>query len=1496
MVVYNAGSASVKVGPDLTGFHRDTEAQLNAMDITFGVVITADMSRFAADLETHLGRIDAELDVRILPDITGFAPLLDTELGRIDAEFDVRVVPDITGFASRLDGQLGRIDASVDVDVHPDMTGFEAELQAYLDTLHPVVNIDVDVDVATAAAVRQYLNELTRSRTVDIRVDVDRRGLGNLGGGLGGAGGSLGSLGSSAGAAAGGMSKLQVILGAVVTLAPAVIGAVGSIGVGLAGLGTVAGPAIAALGVGLNGVFDAFSAAGKQTAAAGDDAEAAAKKQRDALRGLGSAQKSYQDAVEDEVDAQEDITRARKDAQRQLEDLNLTVKGSALDEKDAVLAIAQAERDLRELGRDGEPVDPLDREAANLRVEQSIQRLAEVQQRNNNLAEDFADASAKGVEGSDQVVQAKERQVDAEGRITESLQDVRDAQDAVTESYNSSSTAADAYADAMAKLTPAAQAFVTQMRSLGEAGGAWQVFSDSVQEGLFNGIGDSLYNLANTVLPAITPGMTAIANSLGGVVSSIAGVLSGPAGGQLVTLLESIPTFFAAMQPGIDATVEGFLAFGEAAAPAMQALGQGMGDVLGQIGNAFVAANESGVLTQAISGFGDVLTGLGQFLGPLVTMAVELGAVMGPILGDLFSSLGQTVTNLLPSFTQLADVVGNALLTVFEALEPVLPVVFQAFADILSAVAPLLGPLTELAGVIITGLATNLSALAIALMPVITAIADALMPVIPILTEHFATLTPILAEVATTIGLALADAVVALAPLLPTLLQAFSDLVVAVSPLLPVLADLAVLVIPPVTEAIVTLAPIVVGLIDTFISLVDYVVPYLIPALESLATPISAVGDYFSAMAGTVAEVWDGVVTTIKRAVRAIGEILQKVPDSIGVGPAKVNLSGVSDLGDQMVQWATTAPPVGAVTRNDPMVKGGLVARAAGGAIHGPGSGTSDSIVGVNAAGWGTALVSDDEHVWTGDEVHAVGGHGAMERMRAQARAGQLGRYAVGGEVQWGGSGIDRSIYDAAVTRFGDDGVTVTSALRPGASGHHGTGTAVDLVGPDMQAIADYFYATFPGMAQLIYGPGPLLYNDRGTTVDPADQAQMQKIYASDLPGHFDHVHLANNEVLGSGGSSTPAAKSYGAYDPKVGGQQYQSAYNSSAPGDYSSPYTTGGGAASSSALPEKLSAQAIGAKAGTIVANGILSFFGLENSVLSESNSYNRVLNQGIEAYSAQQNGSAASSSASGYTSGTAYAAPVGSSPSFDYSGATPAPESAAAGSLGHTYDPAGGAEQWRPTVLAILAGTGRSADLAPRTVEQIDIESSGNPGAVNLTDSNAAAGYPSAGLLQMIIGTYNSHIDPRYPSVRPVLADYPQSDPESNIAAALNYADDEYGGPQNIWPKVNGYAAGSWIRGIGGPRDDANLIAASAGEFMVRADRAADHGPLLEMINGDRAWSTPADLFAGGLSSPASVPAVHDNSLNYGDVYTQDPDDFFERQDREVTRRNMGQLAGRN
>lgn len=78
------------------------------------------------------------------------------------------------------------------------------------------------------------------------------------------------------------------------------------------------------------------------------------------------------------------------------------------------------------------------------------------------------------------------------------------------------------------------------------------------------------------------------------------------------------------------------------------------------------------------------------------------------------------------------------------------------------------------------------------------------------------------------------------------------------------------------------------------------------------------------------------------------------------------------------------------VTQPSVTLPGGTHARAAGGAIEGPGTGTSDSI---------PAMLSNGEHVWTASEVSMVGGQAAMYRMRAAARAGALPRFASGGAV-----------------------------------------------------------------------------------------------------------------------------------------------------------------------------------------------------------------------------------------------------------------------------------------------------------------------------------------------------------------------------------------------------------------------------------------------------------------------------------------------------------------
>ncbi|MGY1900315.1 transglycosylase SLT domain-containing protein [Nocardia gipuzkoensis] len=69
---------------------------------------------------------------------------------------------------------------------------------------------------------------------------------------------------------------------------------------------------------------------------------------------------------------------------------------------------------------------------------------------------------------------------------------------------------------------------------------------------------------------------------------------------------------------------------------------------------------------------------------------------------------------------------------------------------------------------------------------------------------------------------------------------------------------------------------------------------------------------------------------------------------------------------------------------------------------------------------------------------------------------------------------------------------------------------------------------------------------------------------------------------------------------------------------------------------------------------------------------------------------------------------------------------------------------------------------------------ESGGNPRAINLSDSNAAKGTPSKGLLQVIDPTFNAyHVDGTAFDIW---------DPVANITAACNYAAHRYGSMDNV------------------------------------------------------------------------------------------------------------------
>ncbi|WP_127357035.1 transglycosylase SLT domain-containing protein [Actinacidiphila soli] len=69
---------------------------------------------------------------------------------------------------------------------------------------------------------------------------------------------------------------------------------------------------------------------------------------------------------------------------------------------------------------------------------------------------------------------------------------------------------------------------------------------------------------------------------------------------------------------------------------------------------------------------------------------------------------------------------------------------------------------------------------------------------------------------------------------------------------------------------------------------------------------------------------------------------------------------------------------------------------------------------------------------------------------------------------------------------------------------------------------------------------------------------------------------------------------------------------------------------------------------------------------------------------------------------------------------------------------------------------------------------ESSGNPSAINNWDSNAAAGIPSKGLMQIIDPTFQAYHVPG--------TSMDIFDPVANITAACNYAAAKYGSIDNV------------------------------------------------------------------------------------------------------------------
>lgn len=147
------------------------------------------------------------------------------------------------------------------------------------------------------------------------------------------------------------------------------------------------------------------------------------------------------------------------------------------------------------------------------------------------------------------------------------------------------------------------------------------------------------------------------------------------------------------------------------------------------------------------------------------------------------------------------------------------------------------------------------------------------------------------------------------------------------------------------------------------------------------------------------------------------------------------------------------------------------------------------------------------------------------------------------------------------------------------------------------------------------------------------------------------------------------------------------------------------------------------------------------------------------------------------------------------------------------------GGLDNWLMQALAIT-GQGMNNLSALRYIAMM--ESGGDPNAINLWDSNAAAGHPSKGLMQTIDSTFGAYALPGMNDIW---------NPVHNAVAAIRYMIDRYGGIGNHPGLGSGGYVGYAIGTSCVPQDMLAMI--HEGEGIIPADEMKELNRLMNPVN---------------------------------------------------------------
>lgn len=589
-------------------------------------------------------------------------------------------------------------------------------------------------------------------------------------------------------ASAGGLNlftnRLKLMAGGVAVAIPAVAGLgvslvalAGTAGVAVGALAAV-GAAAATLAVGTAGISDVFKAAAADSKAAGGAAASSASQQRSAARAIESAKRSLADAEEnlkrvredaaraaiqaeravlaaqrdlldaqkDALRAQDNLTRARAEATRQLEDMRLALLGGALDEKQALLNVQEAQEELNKVLADPTSTER-EKQQAILNLEKEKLALEEAKLAQQRLTADTEAATAAGVDGSAQVVSAQDavlssmravadaqqsvtdavdaaklQQLDSARAIGDAIRSVGDAQQQLSDAYADAATSAaggsSKTADAMSKISPNARAVVSAILAQRDA---WESLKFSVQDRLFAGLADDVAPLAQTYFPLLREGLGGIADGFNGIIKEVVQFL------QTQQALDNFRQIFSNtglavgnLRTFVRDLLAAFLDIAAVGSDFLPQMATDASNAAARFRDFIAAARESGNLRAWMQDGMDAASTLWQLLKNLVS-----------IIGTVFSAFDQEGGGALNTLTALTGQIDeflksaegqqalHALGRILASIGGAYGKVFLSFLDVaaglLVALEPLITAFADAAG---TYLAGALQALGFVLQPI----------------------------------------------------------------------------------------------------------------------------------------------------------------------------------------------------------------------------------------------------------------------------------------------------------------------------------------------------------------------------------------------------------------------------------------------------------------------------------------------------------------------------------------------------------------------------------------------------------------------------------------------------------------------------------------------------------------------------------------------------------------------------------------------------------